>query len=296
MNIVDVKALNDKQVFWYWITERQQIYERRLAGDPKPWTKDEILQSYRFCNVFRELDTTTAWIRQHWREPYKDYPNLWFAMAVARLFNYIPTLEAIGFPDPWEPKHVIEVLRERKKQGLKVFTSAYMLTGTLGGDKIEQVTMKCLDKLYRHGCPPCLAQMNLPKFRQRTTLEDAFNWFNGMPGIGRFLAYEIVTDLRHTHYLNKSPDIMTWANAGPGAKRGLLRYFEGRPDPKPQLPERVALEQMRHLLEQSKTELPPQIAKKFEMRDIEHSLCEYDKYMRALKSEGRPKQHYNGRQ
>ena len=30
------------------------------------------------------------------------------------------------------------------------------------------------------------------------------------------------------------------------------------------------------------------------MRDIEHSLCEYDKYMRALNNEGKIKRYYKG--
>ena len=51
--------------FWYWINERHQIYLRKQA-DPKgwPWTSDPILQEYRFCNVFRELDTVTMAFRK----------------------------------------------------------------------------------------------------------------------------------------------------------------------------------------------------------------------------------------
>jgi hypothetical protein len=34
---------------------------------------------------------------------------------------------------------------------------------------------------------------------------------------------------------------------------------------------------------------------KLEMRDIEHSLCEFDKMMRVINQQGRPKQLYDGR-
>lgn len=270
---------------WYWMTERHLIWERRQKGLPKPWTKDPVLQQYRFCNVFRELDTTTIWIRQHWREPYAQHKNLWFAMAVARLFNHVPTLAAIGFPERWEPVKVAKKLRARKEKGEKIFTSAYMLTGTLGGDKIGQVVDKVLTPLYKDK-----VQLD-NRFERQSTLEDAFYQFNNRPGIGRFLAYEIVTDLRHTRYLRNAPDIMTWANAGPGAKRGLNRYF-GRPVETP-IGAISALEEMRFLLDIAPEHLPEKFPK-LELRDIEHSLCEYDKYMRAFTGEGRPKQKYDG--
>jgi len=70
-----------------WISEREAIRVRREAGQPKPWTDDPILQEGRFCNIRRENDRVTCWIAQNWREPHADDPELWFAMAVARLVN-----------------------------------------------------------------------------------------------------------------------------------------------------------------------------------------------------------------
>ena len=59
--------------FWYWVNERHSIYLRKAAGDPRPWTKDPILQRYKFTNVFRELDMGTKWLREciilpHWSD------------------------------------------------------------------------------------------------------------------------------------------------------------------------------------------------------------------------------------
>ena len=33
----------------------------------------------------------------------------------------------------------------------------------------------------------------------------------------------------------------------------------------------------------------------FELREVEHSLCEMDKYQRVMRGEGRPKSRYNGK-
>lgn len=73
---------------------------------------------------------------------------------------------------------------------------------------------------------------------------------------------------------------MTWANPGPGAVRGLQRIYGRVP-----IKELGALDFMRALLD-----IAPEYTKlPLEMRDIEHSLCEYDKKLRIKQAlrEGR---------
>ncbi|MFK5283986.1 nucleotide kinase domain-containing protein, partial [Lacticaseibacillus paracasei] len=73
-----------KELFTF-IQERHDIYKRKQAGLPKPWTSDSILQKYRFCNVYRELDTQTKWLSENWGHIYRNDPDYWFACVVYRL-------------------------------------------------------------------------------------------------------------------------------------------------------------------------------------------------------------------
>jgi hypothetical protein len=265
--------------FFKFISERHQIYLNRQAGMPFPWTEDEILQTYSFCNVFRELDTVTIWIRENWREPYADHPNLPFAMAMARQINWTDTLAEIGFPEEWNPEHAKNVMRARQLKKEKVYTGAYMLTGTLGGPKIDQTIDKILTPLYE----------DQPRI-DNDSLENTWREYLRYKGFAKFISYEVVTDLRHTKHLNQAKDIMTWANAGPGAKRGLNRIF-GR-DIKTPLKNEQSNYEMMDLLDYSVTMLPPHVPA-LEMRDIEHSLCEFDKYERTRLNQGRPRAKYH---
>lgn len=78
------------KAFFAYATERYMIRIRRERGDPRPWTDDKVLQAYRFCNVFREHDTTTKWIRERITpDAYGD--RLLGAMIIARWFNRIET-------------------------------------------------------------------------------------------------------------------------------------------------------------------------------------------------------------
>jgi len=108
---------------------------------------------------------------------------------------------------------------------------------------------------------------------------------------GDFVAYEIVSDLRWTPLLSKASDILTWANPGPGATRGLNR-IHGRPL-KAKPAKSQLIREMRALLKESQQ--PGRLAnhmRPLEARDIEHALCELDKYLRVKNREGRPRSHY----
>lgn len=84
---------------WDWITERHRIYLKKAAGESPPWTRDQTMQTYRFCNVFRELDIVTVWLRENWRIPYAHNEHLWIAMCLARQINWPETLHEVGFPE-----------------------------------------------------------------------------------------------------------------------------------------------------------------------------------------------------
>ncbi len=70
-----------------YMRARHQVYLDRKAGKPGPWTSDPILAGGRFCNVFRELDTVTIWVRENIREPWADHEHLWFMLCIARYIN-----------------------------------------------------------------------------------------------------------------------------------------------------------------------------------------------------------------
>ena len=43
-------------LYWYFAAERQSIFEKKKQGLMAPWTKDKILQEYKFCNSYRVND------------------------------------------------------------------------------------------------------------------------------------------------------------------------------------------------------------------------------------------------
>lgn len=289
------KSLLDN--YWKFINERHAIYIRRERGDPWPWTEDELLQKYKFTNIFRELDTGTIWLREHIRDPYEYHNELFFNIALYRLYNYTGTaqeiLDKVGFIERvGQLTDVFILMNERRKAHKQVFTGAHMITGTLGGDKVNQIFGICAPKLWdkRRELEPTA----------NDTLETAFHKLcSKSPGYGAFISYEVITDLRHTRYLNGARDIFSWANPGPGARRGLCRLMglqvrakKGEKVPleiRHKYPNYVECIEYMHDLLSIQDGYKEDYVPTLEMRDIEHSLCEWDKYQRVLNGEGKPR-------
>lgn len=267
---------------WDWMDERHGIYIRRQLGHKPPFTKDPVLQKFRFCNVFRELDTVTKWIRTNWRDPMAEHRDLWFAMLVARMINWPSTLEELGQPrtnDKWLD-HAARVLDLREKGGQQIYGPAYIITaGGRPGRKWE-FTMECFRAAVQH--KPLMALKGWIG-----GVEEMHTELTNLLGVGRFIGYEIATDLRWTRYYDGS-DHLTWANPGPGALRGLSRLLHGSLGHKPSIKDGIELiADLTAIARQRKFKHID--AEVLEARDIEHSLCETDKYLRAKSGDGRPK-------
>jgi hypothetical protein len=107
------------------------------------------------------------------------------------------------------------------------------------------------------------------------------------------MAYEIVCDLYNNGLMNRAPDINYWANPGPGAMRGLNR-IAGR-ELRTRANKSEMLVEMQALLAGSRfKKYWPWTQKPWDMRTVEHTLCEFDKYQRVLLGQGRPRQKMRG--
>lgn len=290
--------------------ERQHIYRMKVAGKLKPWTDDPIFQNYRFSNAYRELDKTTVWIAKNWREPYHTSALGWFAMCVARYFNWPATLEEIGYPVPWQPERIIKMLyknhtvklskmmskshkntpykieRIQTKISPQIFGGAYFLNSI--GPKIESIVNDRLTPLWEERRSIMVA------LSAQSSLRGVHGIFMEQHGFGSFMAAQVVADLKYTPLFSerKMYDWWTWAASGPGSKRGLNRVVDR--DLNASWTEAGWLECLTEL----RNELLPMV-KKAKMpvphaQDVQNWLCEFDKYERVRLGEGRPKQKYPG--
>ena len=245
---------------------------------------DPILREFKFCQVFREDDRTTRWFRHHIREPLRNDPEVFMATVAFRFFNLIETGETLldhNLHIEWDREKAIQEIRKQNKW----VTGAYIVKSPNRMDKVTGVA-ECVSHIWAE------RERILKDFSRLKSLCDAWNYLLRFPYIGPFVSYEMVTDLRHTYLLENAEDILSWANASPGAMRGLNR-LTGRPLEFCKRSwdwngEMQALYQwcIEHL-DLSKFHRP------FEMREIEGGLCKFDKYSRILHGQGRTRSVYD---
>ena len=49
-------------LYWYFASERQNIFWKKMNGESSPWTDDQILQEYKFCNSYRVNDRVSQYL------------------------------------------------------------------------------------------------------------------------------------------------------------------------------------------------------------------------------------------
>lgn len=268
--------------FFSFARARHQIYLDRAAGKPAPWTDDPVLQQFRFTNVYRELDRTTVWFRQRVRDPLRCDPRVLLATIAFRWFNRIETGEVIkDLFYAWDSDEA----RRRLAGVSPVVTGAYIIKTPDGMNKLDGV-LWCIDQ--------CAADIDrLCAAMHGASLQEAWRTLCEMPFMGPFMAYEVITDLRYTYLLVDAHDVLTWANPGPGCRRGLSRVCGRDKEYYRSGQEAEILEHMQDLLYLSGAYFDKQPDwPKWEMREVEHLLCEFDKFERATNGEGRPKQRF----
>lgn len=212
-------------LFWGFITERHKIWVRRvIERQDAPWTKDKILQQYRFTNVYRQLDPGTQYVIQNILEVDASRRDKLLNVMIYRLIGRQETHEFLGMQTvkSFDPKTFEEQLKHlRDELGGTVFTGAYMVSGYnhMGSsDKVENIA-----SLFEEiTSSPTVFEDIL----SAESLEAAYDAIRSQPGFGNFLSYQVVIDLLYPVEYYNGESILPfspneWSAPGPGAQKGI---------------------------------------------------------------------------
>ncbi len=280
----------NQKLFIKWIKGREDIRIMKESDLPKPWSLDKIMQETYFTNIDREDDRVTKWIRENWL--YHDgRAGLYeFSMFVARVFNKIETLEAIGQPylengslAGWLME-VGSLLEYKRDKGEKLWSGAYIIS--TNGRKIDKL-QHCIELFQMHDPLIC---SNFSRLQKQVSLADGHEMLCQVYGLASFLAAQIIADLKNTtgHPFSLAPDRDTFSAHGPGSLKGLSYFFE----------EKVTPKNYQEKINQARKMVLPYLSgaimRKLCMQNFQNCFCEYSKYMRILEGTGKSKRKYEG--
>lgn len=264
----------------HWMDERERVRLLKESGAPRPWTTDPVIAEWRFCNVNRCDDRETKWIFTNIIEANATSPVLWFNLCIARFLNWSPTLAQIGYFGVWDRDRFVTEIEARQAAKEKVYTGAYMVpAGPAGTAKHVYLADAVFAKLWL-----------LPAPSVGSTCEQWNLFLRQAPLMGDFLRNQIITDMRYTHHLRSAVDWETFVLPGPGTQRGLNRLHA-----LPLTKAWTAAEASRVLqaLRGRVISDAPHYAEVLrDINNLSNCMCEFDKYLRVLNGEGKPRARY----
>lgn len=321
--------------FKTFVIDRYRIHRRKDVKElPPPWTKNPILQEYKFTNVRREHDRQTRYLIDNITN------NLSLTLEdkivnsfLFRSWNNWATLKDFGFPYPaqtlYNPK-LKEKIRSRfhtlqdQQQDRLWYNNAYNQGGTKQAWKRPHPndpawisdTEKDIPLRPFHVGVWLGEQHIVEKLLKAHDQQEAFNIIKSVRGFADFLAYQVFVDLTYIPEFPFSENEFTIA--GPGCKKGLDYIFKDKDGMTYEeclfwLRDNINIEEglfdggelydyeIEHSLRHRDYE-PwtlfndlPTYDRCVNVMSLENCMCELSKYIRTVRGEGRPRCHYTPR-
>lgn len=277
----------------HFVWDRETIRLRRAEGLPRDeWTQDPVLRKYKFTNIHRAHDRVSQWIINHVILPNAERQDLWFILLICRLINWPPTLQrliddGILFRDAgdFNTAEFSASIEQFKAEAGKVYSGAYMVYPT----KMDPGGVKSM-ALGKHIITPVL---NVGDEVEHTIYGDEsisrfVSELSKCFGISTFMAGQVAADLTYVGGpLSQAVDLYTYAPIGPGSSRGL-NYLLSR-----SAFAAWTTENFNHALMNVHDKVIAKLAIcDLTLHDVQNIMCEYSKYCRAVRGEGKPKSLY----
>lgn len=269
----------------YWIVERENIRRKKESGMAAPWTKDERMANTRWCNVRRMDDKVSRWLLQNFYTDRSHVPSeMAVGAALARLINRPETLKLLC-PNGYEGfhyRHFSNILGSMSRERKQIFTGVYIINGAgANGRKKWQLVIDNLRDMWN-----TISDGDI----DTTSMEATHRNLMKYPGMGSFIAGQVVADLRHV-VRGTWADKDSWAPQGPGSTRGLAYALNVRPKEITKRAWQEAFSVYATALRNDRRLTKIFADRKLEAHDLQNTLCEGSKWARVLDG-GRSKNRY----
>lgn len=292
--------------FFEFVYDRQAVWHKRnILQLPAPWSSDPVLQKYRFCNVYRELDGGTLAIGKYLKDGHLSVEQKLFNIIAYRFFNRRDSIENLfgGLLDPqkFDWKYYEQRFDAKKLEG-SIFSNAYLISSHPVNpsyrpqDKHIQILLM-LEGL-KHKLPTLIEELRNNKAQDGLKIIS-----NSVKMAGPFLSGQILLDATYAQNIipYSGNDFLI---VGPGAHWGLNLIFETKLSKK----EADAKCRFLHQIQADEfAKLKKATGKNWDdvrykdetyanqpyliLHDIQNSLCEFRKYWR-LKDGEKAKRRY----
>lgn len=201
-----------KDKFFDDMVERLRVLKRRRSGMNPPYSKKEVFQKYRICNVYRDADRCSRWFIEHIcmnhdRFTFTELDLVWMAGLWHKILNpdamkysyYTDTfIKGYGLPTydeySWDKLEALRRGYEEYSKGQgdgKAFLHEVCLLGPRGVkgviDRIHEFAPKVLELIKNHTEPDTLCRSMLGDGKVSFT---TYEWYLNLCELCKFGAFE----------------------------------------------------------------------------------------------------------
>ena len=211
--------------YWQFAAERQTIFFKKVDKLPSPWTKDPILEKYKFTNVYRASDRISQYlIKNVIYEGDQSPQEIFFRVMLFKTFNRIETwelliknLESVSYSE-YTFKLYNKILGKSMRSGKRIYSAAYIMTSgesSFGYSRKYQNHLKLIELMMQDEVPNRIVDLK--------SMKELFELLRSYPTIGDFLAYQYATDINYSELTDFSEK--EFVMPGPGARDGIHKCF-----------------------------------------------------------------------
>ena len=214
--------------YWRFATMRQEVFFNKINNVAPPWTSDPIINTYKFCNAYRASDRVSQYLIKNViydENRSKNEEEVILRILLFKIFNKIETWEYIENKignhitlSNFDSSVYSDILQEAMNLEYAIYTSAYMSCASkeFGYDKKHQNHLALIDKMV-------VQDRVVNRIVKTKNLEAVFQIIQEYPLLGKFMAYQLATDINYSEIINFDENSFTIA--GPGAERGISKCF-----------------------------------------------------------------------
>ncbi|GAB1543874.1 hypothetical protein NUACC21_65500 [Scytonema sp. NUACC21] len=214
--------------YWRFAALRQEVFFKKINNMPPPWTSDPIINTYKFCNAYRASDRVSQYLIKNIiydGNRSKNEEEVLFRILLFKIFNKIETWEYLENKignyislSNFNFNIYSNLLQDAMETGYVIYTSAYMSCASkeFGYDKKHQNHLALIEQMV-------VKDRVVSRIIKAKSLEEVFYTIQEYPLLGKFMAYQLATDINYSEIINFDENSFTIA--GPGAERGIRKCF-----------------------------------------------------------------------
>lgn len=278
-----IKTTEVYDTYWKFAALRQEAFFNKIENKGYPWSNDSIINTYRFTNAYRAADRVSQYLIRDviYSDEYSNSPKeILFRILLFKLFNKIDTWELIRahIPNPtfesYDFKVYNDILNDAFSAGETIYSAAYIMPSvksSFGYTRKHSNHLKLIELMLNDDAEDQLSNAN--------NMQKAFEIIKSFPGLGNFLAYQLLIDINYSTIINFSES--EFVMPGPGALGGISKCFTDTAGLNEKEIIKLVTDRQEIEFERLGLDFKSLWGRDLQLIDCQNLFCEVDKYSRV---------------